>query len=415
VFEPAKFFLNRRDAEIQRKNSNKINLSASRRLGGSKIILALWLLMALLSHNVAAKDENKEVDYLTLAALLVKDGHYERAAVALDNLNTNDDKLDKQRYYTLQGLIQLKLAGYKEAIDAFQKALNAGQNDPTLHIYIAQAWYALEDYDLALTSITAAGEAAASNPGVVLMEAQIYWDREDPRNAWQVLSRGEARFAENPAFPRRKVFMLIQLGLYQEAAAHGLDYLQRFAADATDYIAIGSALRQSGQPNIALNILEPARIQFPENEKALIALALTYANLEEYSTAASLLEQAALRNHEYLSDAAELYQRAGFPMRALFLNERTTNQKKKYKQRLSLLLESSHYQQAVDMEEALYRVGLLDNEDIRYALAYAAFKVGNYDTVRRHLNILKRPALFKKATALRQTMATCESSPWQCY
>ncbi len=378
--------------------------------------MILLLFLALPSNTaMAKKDENMAVDYLTLAALLVKDGHYDRAAVALENLDISDEGIDRPRFHTLQGLIQLKLADYKGALGAFRAALETGQDNPGIHIYIAQAWYALGDYDKALASIARAGEMAASKPGVMLMESQIHWDKGDPQHAWQALLRGEARFNDNPAFPRRKVFMLIELGLYQEAATHGLAYLQRFAADAEDYIAIGAALRRSGQPGIALNILEPARIQFPENEKVLLALALSYADLEEHLTAAGLLEQAALRNPEYLSEAAELYQRAGFPMRALFLNERTIDQKKKLKQRLSLLLEAGLHQQAMDMEEALYRVGLLDNEDIRYALAYAAFKTGDFNTAQRHLNLLKRPALFKKATALRQAMASCEDTPSRCY
>jgi hypothetical protein len=44
---------------------------------------------------------------------------------------------------------------------------------------------------------------------------------------------------------RRKVFYLMQLQLYQQAAQLGKQYLNKSDAKASDYIAIGNALRLS--------------------------------------------------------------------------------------------------------------------------------------------------------------------------
>jgi hypothetical protein len=66
------------------------------------------------------------------------------------------------------------------------------------------------------------------------------------------------------------------------------------------------------------------------------------------------------------------------------------------------------------MEAALYRVGRLGDEDLRYALAYAHFQGGDYARAEGHLTALKRPELFRKATELRRLMAECATDRWSC-
>lgn len=370
-----------------------------------------------------AKNTGENIDYLTLAALLIKDGHYERASIALENVtnelssNTHKSKDTKYmiRYFTIKGLVDLKLENYNDAIRSFLEAKKLRQNNLSLYIYLAQSYYHVEKFEQALAALKSGGDELYQRPKVWLLEAQIHWAKRDPDAAWKVLQLADNKFPKVPDFARRQVFMLIQLGLYQEAAKNGIDYLNRFDASVEDYIAIGVALRQSSQAKTALSILEPARLKFPREEKLLTALALTYADLHHYNTAAELLESVAINNPKYMSDAAELYRRAGQPMRANYLNERTTDPEKKYKLRLSLLLDTGQFAQAENMEEALYRAGLLKDEDIRYALAFAAFRNGHFDASQRHLEKITNPNLFKKATMLRQAMTTCEATPWHCY
>ncbi len=379
-------------------------------------VIAFGLLLALLLMGAAsaADKAEKKLDYLSLAALLIQDGNFERADIALASIDTEREDLDRKRYYTLRGLVDLKLQRNAEAVKSLQAAQQAGQTDAILHVYLAQAWYGLEEYRKALQAIEAAGETGAAIAGVMLLKAQLHWQLGDHDAAWVALEEGGRRFPDNIAFPRQQVFRLIQLGLYQKAMAKGLDYLDRFDASARDYVAIGSAMRQAGQAQTALSILEPARLRFPDDEKALLALARTYADLGRLNSAANLLELAAAINPDYLIDAAELRRRAGQSMRALYLNSQARDQKKKFKQRLALLLQTEDFSRAAGMEEALYRAGLLEDEEIRYALAYAAFKAGEFERAEAQLATLKKAALFKKATALRKAMAACRDQRWRC-
>lgn len=66
------------------------------------------------------------------------------------------------------------------------------------------------------------------------------------------------------------------------------------------------------------------------------------------------------------------------------------------------------------MEAALVRTRLLDDEDVRYALAYAQFKEGDFIGAERNLAKLSKPDLFRKATELRQSMQDCADERWRC-
>ena len=378
--------------------------------------LALFLLALSFFNGLAVAGEkpDKKPDFLSLAALLIQDGNFERADAALSSIDSERDDLDRKRYYTLRGLVDLKLGRNAAAVKALQAAQQAGQTDAILHVYLAQAWYGLEEYRKSLQAIDAAGETGAAIAGVVLLKAQLHWQLGEHDAAWLALEDGTKRFPDNIAFPRQQVFRLIQLGLYQKATMQGLDYLNRFEASARDYVAIGSAIRQAGQAQTALSILEPAHMRFPSNEKALLALARTYADLGRLNSAANLLERAAAMNSDYLIDAAELRRRAGQTMRALYLNSQARDQKKKRKQRLALLLQMEDFSRAAGMQEALFRAGLLEDEEIRYALAYAAFKAGEFEQAEAQLATLKKASLFKKATALRKAMASCRDERWRC-
>ena len=126
------------------------------------------------------------------------------------------------------------------------------------------------------------------------------------------------------------------------------------------------------------------------------------------------MRSAARTEPELLADAAELYRRAGWLIQALTLNGQVIDQPKKLKQRLAIFLELERFDQAAAMREDLLRVGLLADEDIRYALAYALFKTGRYDEAEAELQQLTRSDLFRRAIELRRAMEQCAENPWRC-
>jgi tetratricopeptide (TPR) repeat protein len=246
------------------------------------------------------------------------------------------------------------------------------------------------------------------------MRAQCHWLLDEPVQALATLDQASALFPTDHSFTRRKVFYLVDMGLFQRASALGREYLEHSEGRLEDYVALGNAMRASGELDEAAALLERAHLQFPSSIEVKKSLAHVYIGLAQLSAAADLIHSAALLDPKLMPEAAELYRRAGQTYRALTLNGQLTDQPEKYRQRMALLLELENFEQAAAMETPLYRNGLLEDEDLRYALAYAQFKIGAFDLAETNLAQLTRPDLFRKAAELRRAIEDCSEDSWKC-
>ncbi len=376
------------------------------------IIVTLFL--SCFSNSSWAIETKDGVNHIELAAVMLKDGHHDRALLALQSVDLGDKKVDLARFYTLQGLAYMGLNDPEAAKDSLQLAIKNGQKDPAIYVYLAQSYFALKDYQKTIDAIQKAGNQVNKNPSLLSMKAESYWHLQDVGAAINALNEGQRLFSADFRFQKRQVFYFVELGLYQEAVRLGRDFLKRSKASVADYIALGNALRLSKEYTEALNILEVARLQFPNDEMVAKLLAHTYLDQGKLNSAAFILEQAALLNPNLQAEAAELYRRAGRFYMALTLNESISDQKVKLKQRLSILLALKRFENAANMETSLYRTGLLEDQDVRYALAYAYFSSRRFPQAAKHLDHLTNAELFRKGTELRRLMEVCKNEPWQC-
>ena len=365
--------------------------------------------------SAEVEDPQSPVEFLSLAAVLIGDGNYQRARNILARVDTDAEEIDLARYHTLAGLVALNLDELPLAATEFEDAIAAGQSDPVIRLYLAQAYFGQARFEETLEQLDLAGADATRVPSVFLMRAQAHWELENYAAAWEVLGGGRAEFPDRAGdFARRQVFLLVDQGLYQEAADQGLQFLESGLATSDDAVAIGNALRETGQYQQAAVILEKARLSAPDNVMLGKVLSHVYLDQGRELAAADVMRTTALYDNGLASDAAELYKRAGWLIQALSLNAQVIDQPKKLKQRLSIFLELNRFEQAAGMEQDLVRVGLLSDEDIRYALAYALFKAGDFERAEQHLQQLTRSDLFRRAVELRRAMEQCAESPWMC-
>ncbi|WP_244907535.1 tetratricopeptide repeat protein [Nitrosomonas aestuarii] len=380
----------------------------------SLCLLSVVIWLGLQGMSVWAGDnKSQQTDFMELAAVMLRDGHSDRALLALQSVDLEDEKTDLSRYYTLQGLAYLNLNDFHAAKDSLQSAVKSGQADSVIFVYLAQAHYSLKDYRSTIQAIDKSG-AHAEKANLITLKAQAHWHLEEPAAAINALNEGIRLFPQDYGFLRRKVFYFVELQLFHEATQLGRRYLAQSKAAAEDYIAIGNALRLSRQYKEALDILEIARLQFNNNQMVAKLLAHTYLDQGQLNSAAFILEQAALLNPDLLSEAAEVYRRANRFHKALTLNEGVQDQKIKLKQRLSILLALKQFERAANMESALYRTGLLEDQHVRYALAYAYFSSGRFAEANKHLDHLSESELFRKGVELRRLMQVCKEEPWKC-
>ncbi len=375
---------------------------------------ALLLISVLVASPVSAAERASKVDYLALAALLIRDGDYEKAEQSLEKVDQSDESLDRKRYYTLLGLVHLKMSRFVQAKESLLLAIKAGQSDKVIHVYLAQAHFRLREYDACIEAIDEAGDAALDKPALWLMKATAYKELTKPGQSWQTLAAGREKFPDERRFLQLQVYLLLELGLYQKAVELGQEYLDAQQSQAIEHITLGNALLKSGQHDKALNVLERASLRFGADEKVWRSLAHAYLGAGRSSSAAAAMERAANIDSSFYIDAAELQRKAGNRNRALYLNSMAIDQKEKLRQRLGILIEGERYDEAVEMEDHLYRVGLLDDESVRYALAYAYFRIGIFLSAHDYLDGISSRKLFSKANQLRTHMENCNASYWEC-
>jgi len=378
------------------------------------LMIVLFSILFLASPVNAKKPSEPEADFLTLAATLVRDGHNERALMALQNVDLEQKDLDLIRYYTVLGLAQLGLNDLASAKVSLGEAIKQGQTEPVIFLYLSQAHYGLEEYQETITAIALAGDAIKTYPALLEMKAQSHWLLQQYSDAWQALLLGKRYFPDDHRFLRRQVFYAIERELYRLGAELGREYLKKSKARPEDYVAIGNALRISRQFDEAASILEIARLNYPTHSIITKVLAHNYLDQGMVNSAAAIMEQAAAYDATFINESAELYRRAGRLHRALALNARISDSAVKLKQRMAILLGLKQYEKIIGMEAALLRSGILNEEHIRYALAYAAFATGNFNLTRRHLEPIKDPELFKRAVELRRLIQECEEDSLKC-
>ncbi len=393
-------------------------LHGARRMALGAAVVATVAVVALRSPSAAlaageGEGEGEEVNLVDLAAKMIADGHYDRAEQLLSEVDPEAERVDEKKLYTLQGLVYLKKQLFASSTDAFEKAVLAGQTEPVVQLYLAQGYFGSQKYEKCLAALRRAGAAAQVREGY-LMRAQAHWELGQKAESFAALREGLQKLPGQPDLTRMKIFRLVELQLYQEVVDLSHGYLARPDVRADDFVAIGEALRAGRQFQQAQLLLERARLRFPASEPIALQLAHSYLDNQKPTVAAMIFEDTARQQPKYYLEAAELFKQARRTERALRNNARVPDQKAKFKQRLSLLLSQGHFEQIAAMGSVLSRLGLLADEDVRYALAFAFFNTGQFDRAENHLRSITNSRLFEASLQLRKAIETCRQAGWEC-
>jgi tetratricopeptide (TPR) repeat protein len=358
---------------------------------------------------------NEEIDYLGVAAIMVRDGYLDRAREALANVDPTNEDLDRARFHTVRGLLRMHIGEYNGAVEDFQEAMANGQTDPVMQAYVAQAYYAMGNYRDAVDAMDALGNRIIQFPDLYGMKSQSLWQLDKPAEAFYAIQEAIDRYPERHQFLRQKIFFLIQMNLNRAAAEASKEYLQKTGDDPEAYLTIGEALRRGRELDQAILTLERAKLRYPRSERILLSLAQAYADRGNTLVAARLVEEAAVYNPDYTHEAAELYRRGGDLQRSLYLNSQVVDARTKARQRFSLLLQQSRYEEALALEARLARLGALDDDSMRYAMAYVQFQAQRYQRAREYLNQISSAEFFREATQLRRAIEIRQESDYQYF
>ncbi len=378
--------------------------------------LLTLLLLLFLNAALYAEDAKKEedIDYVALASILIKDGHYSRANEALSHIDVKSKETDLMQYYTLEGIVKMKLSLYKESNENFYNAIQNGQKEKSIYLYIAQNFFTLKKYDRVIEALDKVSELVKKKPTLMALKAEAYYRLQRYNDALSELSALLKIHTKYYDAYRQRFVYFMSLKLYQSALEDADIYLKHAKANEKVTVSFIYALREAKELKKAILLAENAHLKYPKNATITVLLANLYIDKDMLKSAADLFNDASMIEYKYTKDAAEMYRRAKDFVASLYKNSQILDAKEKYKQKIAIYLEFGAYEKVAATKDALERNGLLAEQNILYALAYSYYKIGAYEKAEKYLKRITRSDLYKKSIELRKNMAKCKNNHWEC-
>ncbi|NJK88459.1 MAG: tetratricopeptide repeat protein [Myxococcales bacterium] len=260
------------------------------------------LVVVALARPAVAQDEDDEfqdADNVAVATRLFRDGFHDRAEAVLSTVDPADEAVDAQQYWRLRGLVASKLAKYVEAADYFTRGIRAGDREPRVYLLLAQAYGQAEAWEKAAVTLRLAPKAVKEQVEAYLLESTAFVKIEKKGEAYKTLTEAQAKFPDERKVERQRIFLLVEMGLYQQAIEEARAFFSHANVGVEDRIALAQALRNGGQIERAILVLEEALLRHPENQDVRRELAATYNFAERYFTSAEVLRPVAWLEPEW--------------------------------------------------------------------------------------------------------------------
>lgn len=378
-----------------------------------KTWIAFFLIKILLGLSLTAQAQ-EEVDYVALAGMLIKNGYHDRAESTLDKINLKEDPVNLSQYLALRGMISLQKKNYSEAEEYFLKALKDEEADKEIYLYLAESQYSQKQFDKAHASLQLTDKDSQKTAGYFILLSNVLWSMNQKAQAWDVLRNAPKFGVASEVLIKQQFQYVLEEGLYH--TAQDLIYFAlKLDIKAKDLAVMAGLLREKGQVKLAMGPLELAKYRWPDSTEVLLELSYCYLKTDKPLAAATLLETAARLKPELATEAVELLRNAGKDFRAEILLASIADESSELRQRVGIYLSRERYDLVAHLSPRLSQSGLLEDEELRYALAYSFYSLGEFEKAQGHLDQLGREDLFKKALEIKKTIADCRENPWLCH
>jgi len=376
------------------------------------IYLMFFSFLAMSAAGMAAEVDG-EVDQLALAALLIKNQNYSRAASVLAEIKDPHEVIP-ERYYVLKGIVELKQKRFQQALENLLLARKEGLKSDELQLSLAQAFLGMKDYRKGLAELSGKEEQLKSRPFYFQLMTSLLFGAGQSEQAWSYLNKGMSLFTSHVPLIKQKWFYLMENTLYEVSFEVAQELVDKYPLSALDIARMAQMYRRAREFKKAIFLGEVARLKDPKDEEIVKDLARSYLKGEKFMASAQLFTDLSYFHPKYLVEASELWRKAGHSMHAQNLALEIRDPIKKIKQNLTLALLNEDFNRMVSLGVMVERSELKTDQDIQYALAYAHFMIGSFVGASEFLGKIQRPDLFKKAIVLREAMTQCLEEGAMC-
>ena len=342
-----------------------------------------------------------------------------QALAVLRSVHEERRTLDRARFLRVRGLVHLRLQHHAAAADDLQAARSAlgvtvdALPDAVLDAAIARAEFGRGACKPALSALSRLGDRALAAPDTAVIKVECLWLERAYVRAATSLERAIALTPNDGGLRLLRARFALEGNLPRAAAA---DLLVGIDCGASLMATLPLAQKTADQdPGAAAPVWQALAAAFPDDSRAAAALASASAGQDPGD--ASAWAQRALRaspdDDTRVLRAAEALRVEGRTQEALRLNAQASGPDK-LKQRVALLVDDGAWERVVALRASLAQAGLLKDDAVRYAIAYAHYAIGELGAAEAMLDGIADAQLFVRASELRAVITGCQAAEERC-
>ncbi len=197
---------------------------------------------------------------------------------------------DAMLYTKIAGLYS-DIGSYEEALGAYKKAIKLRPNDAFIYISIGNILQTLGDYENAYNSYMQAQQIYPEYKYNYLNLANIEYFRKNYKKAIEYYNTFLSAYPEHQEASENLANVYYASNQPDKACDIYANVYKKYPTAFKDYANYGMALFDTKQYQAAVEILEKALVDNPENEAVLAKLALSYQNIDENEKAFATYQQ----------------------------------------------------------------------------------------------------------------------------
>lgn len=373
------------------------------------INIFLILILSLVS-NAAIDAKYDEFEGYELVRVLVDDNKLDVAQKYLSEMG-GDQKSATHQYWS--GVVQYKKGNYKKAIEhlthtEFPKH-SSEQNKRDL--FLGRSYFYSENFKNCAQSFELAQSAKTEKDSLLLSDCYQKSQRLD--KAWATLA-GVIRTSKNLEALQVVNLFLTSQKMFLLATSLSLDWLAANSTQSSDFITIADDFNKQAHPEGRLKVLEMARAKYPLDVDINLNLNQIYFERGMLLAVEEGFSRAALSDGKYAYHAAEINRQAGRYERSQFFNARIPDDKERLKQKLAIYVDKGQFAMIASLESILQRSPLINDDEIRYALAYSLVRTGEYKRPLQYLAKITNKDFLEKTVILRNALTDCVENNKVC-
>ena len=341
-----------------------------------------------------------EVEGLDLVEALIRDGKLDIARRELKTIQPSD------RFWLVSGHLEMAEEKWTAAVKQYEKAIN----QPSRQLFLARATKALSDFNRCSLLFNDSAELWLSKESDIIAKTECDYKSQRLESAWQNLKKGRAKKDSFPLL-REQVALKLEFNLVRDALTTALKGSS--SRSINELLSLAELFNDKKYSMEALTLVEVARQRAPLDLDANLSAAQIFFQKGDLHSTVEAFERAAKKDPKFNYHAAEMHRQLGHHERAIFYSQFIPEDKKRLKTRMAIYVEKGRYPLIASMESVISRSELKDDDEMKYAMAYALLRQGDLSKSLKHLSRIVKPELQEKAALLKKAALDCQKGTCQ--